>query len=501
MEPLASNVAALPRRDAAVPPVPPRVPPHNIEAEQALLGALLVNNAAYERVAEILRAEDFADQVNGRLYAAIGKLVERGQIADANTLRNLFDQDPDLAEVGGARYLAQLAAAVVTVVDAQGYAEVLRDLSLRRQLIGFGETVVNDAYRHDIDREAAQLLEEAEASLYRLAETGAVEADFQPFSKAMAQAIAQADLAARHDGRLTGAPSGFTDLDALLGGLHNSDLVILAGRPGMGKTALATNIAYHVAAQGLTDPSRSMPVAFFSLEMSAEQLATRILAEQTEIPGEKIRRGALSPDQFHGLIEASRRLESIPLFIDDTPAATVTAVRSRARRLKRRRGLGLLIVDYLQLMRPSAGSKQENRVQEVSDITRGLKAIAKELNVPVLALSQLSREVEKREDKRPQLADLRESGSIEQDADMVLFVYREEYYLKQQEPDPSDDSPKGRERREAWEKRMGFAHGMAEVLVAKNRHGPVDSVKLGFEGETTRFYNLAAADRLPYSHG
>src|SRR5690348_11612615 len=403
----------------------PRVPPHNYEAEMALLGAILANNLVFDKVNEFLRPDHFADALHGRIYEAAGKLIERGQIADALTLKSLFDQDPALIEHGGAAYLARLAGSVVTIINAEDYGRVIHDLHLRRQLIELGEEMVNVAHGQDLDLPATGQIETAEEQLFRLSETGAVK---------------MAEAAVNREGHVTGVTTGLIDLDKKLGGLQPSDLVILAGRPSMGKTALATNIAFNAAQAHMESPENGGRVAFFSLEMSAEQLAMRILAERTEISSDRIRRGEISrDDDFTRLVIAAQELQKLPMHIDDTPGLTVPALRTRARRLKRRHGLGLIVVDYLQLMRSPAGFRNENRVQEVSEITRGLKAIAKELDVPVLALSQLSRAVEQRDDKRPQLADLRESGSIEQDADVVMFIFREQYYHERGEPKQRDD--------------------------------------------------------------
>ncbi|MBM3548423.1 MAG: replicative DNA helicase [Alphaproteobacteria bacterium] len=470
-----------------------RTPPHNYEAEQGLLGALLVNNNAYERIGDFLRPEHFADPAHGRIFTAIGKLIDRGQIANPVTLKALFDQDGALAEVGGAQYLVKLAASVVAIVNAEDYGRTIHDLYLRRQLIGVGEDMVNDAHKHELETSAKDQIELAEAKLFQLAETDQAEKGFQSFDTALAASIEMAEIAYKRDGKLSGVPTGLTDLDKLLGGLHPSDLLILAARPAMGKSALACNIAFNAATLAMKDTEQERYViALFSLEMSAEQLTTRMLAEQIEVSSEKIRRGELNEGDFRNLVQAAQRLERTPIFIDDTPAITTTALRSRARRLKRQHGLHLIIVDYLQLMRPTVGTKSENRVQEVSDITRSLKAVAKELNVPVLALAQLSRAVEQREDKRPQLADLRESGSIEQDADVVMFIFREEYYHAREVPtrrqDESDE--KYHDRMERWQARGEEILGIAEVIVGKQRHGPTGTVKLQFDGPTTKFSNL-----------
>jgi replicative DNA helicase len=487
-------------------------PPANTEAEQALLGAILINNAAYGRVSEFLLPEHFANAVHGRIYAAIAKLTDRGQIANPITLKNLFDQDGALAEIGGAQYLARLAEAAVTIINAEHYGRSIHDLHLRRELITIGQDCVSDAFRHELDDPATEQIERTEAKLFELATTGLAEGGFRPFNAALTSAITLAQAAFKRDGKTVGVATGFTDLDKKLGGLHPADLVILAGRPSMGKTALATNIAFNAAkayraaqgADGRIDLSRAAEdggvVGFFSLEMSTEQLATRILAEESGTSSDKIRRGEVRREDFDKFVAASQRLAAVPLYIDDTPALSVGAVRTRARRLKRQHGLGLIVVDYLQLLRPSAQNRaMENRVQEISDITRGLKAIAKELDVPVLALSQLSRAVEQREDKRPMLADLRESGSIEQDADVVMFIFRDEYYLSRGEPSrrPEESEDKFNDRYDRWKERCEAAFGMADIIIAKQRHGPIGTVKLHFEAETTKFDNFIGPERLP----
>jgi replicative DNA helicase len=492
-----SNVMALRELDAGGAGF--RSPPHNYEAEQALLGAIIENNLAYEKVSEFLLPQHFAEPMHGRIYEAIGRLVTRGHIADLVTLKNFFESDGGLAEIGGAKYLAQLVASVVTVINAVDYARTIHDLYLRRQLIGLGQDIVNRAYQHDLDADAVAQIEGAEKVLFDLASTGQYEGGFRSFETSLMNAIRMAEAAYQREGKLTGVATGLSDLDKLLGGLHRSDLVILAGRPSMGKTALATNIAFHAARayKGSRDELGN-PVAedgavvgFFSLEMSSEQLATRLLAEEAGISSDKIRRGALSKDDFQRVVEASGELSRIPLYIDDTPALSISAVRTRARRLKRQHGLGLVVVDYLQLATPSSGSRYDNRVLEIAEITRGLKALAKELEVPVLALSQLSRAVEQREDKRPQLADLRESGSIEQDADVVMFIFREEYYIRRREP------KEGTEEHRKWQDEMAQVYNLAELIIAKQRHGPVGKVFLHFDGNTTKFSDHMSEDHLP----
>ena len=475
-----------------------REQPHNIEAEQGLLGAILINNRAYEKVSDFLQSEHFSDQIHGRIFEACSKLIERGQIANPVTLKPIFDNEEALIEAGGANYLVQLAASVVTVVNAEDYGKSIKDSFLRRELIEIGEEVVNSAYSYDLDQTAVNQIELAESQLFSLAENDTAEGGLRNFSEALLESVKMAEAAYKRDGGLAGLATGFKDLDKQLGGLHPSDLLVLAGRPAMGKTALATNIAYHVATANQPDGSRPV-VAFFSLEMSAEQLATRILSENTDISSEKIRRGELSSNDFQKLVKSSQQLESALLFIDDTPAIPVSTLRTRARRLLRQHDLSLIIVDYLQLMRPSPGQKTDNRVQEVSVITQGLKAIAKELNVPILALSQLSRAVEQREDKRPVLADLRESGSIEQDSDVVMFVFREEYYLDKAEPvqRPDEGDERYHERHDKWIDLRSRAHGKAEIIIGKQRHGPTGTVTLHFNGPTTRFSDFIEDERLP----
>ena len=470
-----------------------RTPPHNVEAEKALIGAIFANNRAYEAVSEYLRPEHFALGQNGRIFEACGKLIERGQIADPVTLKSLFEQDQTLAEIGGIDYLAELASSAVGVINAGEYGRLIYDLYLKRELIDLGQDVVDRAYAGDLDDDAARQIERAEQSLYDLATSGNYEGGFQAFKSSVIEAIRLAESAHKREGAFAGVASGFTDLDKMLGGLHPSDLIILAGRPSMGKTALATNIAFNAAySHNRTEGKEGGVVGFFSLEMSAEQLASRILSEQTNISSDRMRKGELSNEEFNRLVVGSQALHQIPIFIDDTPALTVSALRTRARRLKRQHNLSMIVIDYLQLISPPPGSRNDGRVQEVSEITRGLKTLAKELGVPVLALSQLSRAVEQRDNKRPQLSDLRESGSIEQDADVVMFIFREEYYLERDEPvqrqDEKDDS--FHSKYERWQQRLEEVRNIAEVIVAKQRHGPIGTSRLQFQGAFTRFGNL-----------
>src|SRR5882724_4459832 len=498
-----NNVTRLPGADDLI----VREPPHNFEAEQALLGAILVNNAAYQRVAEFLRPEHFADPLHGKVFDSLSRLIERGQVVSAITLKTYVEQDEDMKAAGGAAYLARLAAASVHVIDAAAFGRAVHDLYLRRQLIDVGEGMVNGAFGSDVDEMALQQIEQAEKKLYDLASSGQIEGGFKPFRAALTEATVAAEAAYHRVGQLTGVSTGLGQLDQLLGGLHRSDLIILAGRPSMGKSSLATNIGFNAAKayreehgeDGRPKVADGAVVGFFSLEMSAEQLATRMISEQAAIPSEKIRKGELISSDFDRVLSVSHELEHLNFFIDDTPALSIAALRTRARRLKRTHGLGLLIIDYLQLLNPSGKTRQENRVQEVSEITRGLKTLAKELDVPVLALSQLSRAVEQREDKRPQLADLRESGSIEQDADVVMFIYRDEYYLMREEPKRRDNETNEHfnQRFEDWRQRCEQNYGKAEVIVAKQRHGPTGIVRLAFEGQFTKFDNLPADNDGP----
>jgi replicative DNA helicase len=469
-------------------------PPQNLEAEQALLGAILANNRAYEKVSEFLRPDHFADPTHGRIYAAVSKLIERGQLASAVTLRQFFAADDGLKNVGGADYLASLEANVISFASATDYGQSIFDSYLRRELIDVGQEIVLAAQTHDLDAPAKSQIEEAESRLFKLATVGDADGRFISFKESLVQAINTAEAAYKRDSHITGLTSGFRDMDKLLGGMHKSDLVILAARPSMGKTALATNLAFNAARIFLRSQGKEGGrVAFFSLEMSAEQLALRILSEQTEIPSEKIRRGEIREQDFPKFVSLAQELQLLPLYIDETPGLSVMAMRTRARRLKRTQGLDLIVIDYLQLMQGSASKRNmENRVLEVSEITRSLKGLAKELQVPIIALSQLSRKVEDRDDKRPQLADLRESGSIEQDADVVMFIYREEYYLKRGEPGrhTNEDDAKYNERYARWQQRLEQVYNVAEVIVAKQRHGPIGSVKLFFDGQYTKFADL-----------
>jgi len=476
-----------------------RHPPSNDRAEMALLGALLANNKAYERISEFLAPEHFVDPVHGRIYQAIVRRVEAGQLADAVTLKAEFEHSGLLDEVGGTAYFAQLLTSMVGIINAGEYGRAVHDAWLRRQLIDIGEVVVNNAFGAESELDGRQQIELAESALFRLATQGGNDGGFVTFERALTDAILGAERAFRRSGHVSGLSTGLRDLDKKIGGLHTSDLMILAGRPGMGKSALATKIAFGAAhalvREARADDPNGLPkgsVAVFSLEMSAEQLATRLLAEEARVSGDRIRRGEIGQRDFDRFVQVSREIAGLPLHIDDTPAITLSALRTRCRRLKRTKGLSLVVIDYLQLMRPSVGTKPESRVLEISQITQGLKAIAKELAVPVLALSQLSRAVESREDKRPQLSDLRESGTIEQDADMVLFIYRDEYYLQQRAPKQMafDSEDKFQSALDKWQRDMEQVHNKAEILIEKQRHGPTGKIDVLFEGEYTRFADL-----------
>lgn len=472
-----------------------RTPPHNMEAEQALLGAILEDNRVLEEFSDFLRAEHFYVPVHQRLYDAVFKLIDRGQNADALTVKAYFETDEDLKDVGGGEYIGDLSNAVISIINSKNYALIIYDHHIRRELMSVGRDMVNEASEHNIDGSAEDCLQMAEKRLFDLAETGGASGGFVTMKDAVGVSIQHAEKAFKSDGRVTGVTTGLADMDKRLGGLQDSDLLILAARPGMGKTALAVNIAHNAATAYVeSGGEEGARVGVISLEMAADQLASRLLCDLAEMPFDRLRRGDFTSEEFRGLAEAAGKLAQLPLYIDDTPAQSITAVRTRARRMKRKHGLELLIVDYLQLLRGTGSKQSENRVNEVSEITRGLKAIAKELQIPVIALSQLSRNVESREDKRPQLSDLRESGSIEQDADVVMFIYRQDYYTAKEEPVKRSDEndSKYAERYEMWKTALADCSNMAEVIISKQRHGPTGVIKLHFEGQFTRFTDLDA---------
>ncbi len=475
-----------------------REAPANIEAEQALLGAILVNNDAYYVVHDFLKPDHFFEPLHREIFDKTGEMIRMGKLANPVTIKTFLPAQDRVGDISLAQYLARLAAEATTIINAGDYGRAIYDLALRRSLIGIGEEMVNLAFDAPLDMEPKLQIEEAEKRLFSLAETGRNDGGFQSFTDAVTIAVRMATAAKDRDGGLSGVSSGIMGLDRRMGGLQPSDLIILAGRPAMGKTSLVTNIAFNVAAayepadqaDGTFQAKNGGVVAFFSLEMSAEQLATRIMSEQTEISSSKIRRGSINDQELVKLVACSETMQRLPLYIDQTGGISIAALSARARRLKRQKGLDVMIIDYVQLMQGSSKTAG-NRVQEITEITTGLKALAKELNVPIIALSQLSRQVENREDKRPQLSDLRESGSIEQDADVVLFVYREEYYLAAREPKPGTDEHL------KWEQAMNDARGKAEVIIAKQRHGPTGSVPLAFQAEFTRFSDLAEEAYLP----
>ncbi|MBM2322768.1 MULTISPECIES: replicative DNA helicase [Marivita] len=469
----------------------PETMPHSVEAEQQLLGAILTNNDVFDRIASIIGPQHFFDPVHARIFEIASARIAKNNLASPVTLKAFMEDDEGLKELGGPTYLARLAGAAISSFAVRDYAQMIYDLAVRRDLISLGRDISARAAKVDITSGPREQIVEAEQALYKMAEQGRSESGFQSFLKAVTDAVNVANAAYQREGGLAGVSTGLVDMDRKLGGLHRSDLLILAGRPSMGKTSLATNIAFNIAKayrkgtrpDGTEGTVEGGVVGFYSLEMSAEQLAARILSEAAEVPSEQIRRGDMTETEFRRFVDAAKSLEACPLFIDDTPALPISQLAARARRLKRTHGLDVLIIDYLQLVKGTG--KGDNRVNEISEISQGLKAIAKELDIPVIALSQLSRQVESREDKRPQLSDLRESGSIEQDADVVMFVFREEYYKEREKPGEHD-----LEKMAAWQDEMERLHGRAEVIIGKQRHGPIGTVELSFEGRFTRFGNL-----------
>ena len=457
--------------------------PANLEAEQALLGSILVNNDIIDEISSILTPSVFYDPGHIKIYELIQNLNNKGMIANPITLKNYFEKDNMLNEVGGTEYLVKLTRFSGSTKQAVDYAKIIHEMYLRRELVLISNKLSSDTINASTEEQNAEnIIEDTEKSLFDLAERGSFSRSFLKFNQALDQTIQMATQAMQNDQGIVGVPTGLTDLDEKLGGLHKSDLIIIAGRPSMGKTALATNIAYN-AAQNILKRQEKSSVAFFSLEMSSEQLSTRILSEQAKIKSDDIRRGKVSEEEINRYIETSRNIYNLPLFIDETPAITIATLCNRARRIKRLFGLDLIVVDYIQLMRSNL-NKNEGRVQEISEITQGLKALAKELSVPVLALSQLSRAVEQRDDKQPQLADLRESGSIEQDADVVMFVYRESYYLERKQP------KLGSIEHAEWQSKMNDVNGLADIILGKQRHGPTGTIKVEFEGIYTKFKDL-----------
>ncbi len=457
--------------------------PSNIEAEQALLGSILVNNDIIDEISNIITNKDFYDPLHSKIYTLIESLHNRGMIANPITLKNSFEKDENLSEIGGTEYLVKLTRFSSSTKQAIDYAKIIHEKFVRRELVQISEKLSEDSVDETIEKTGETIIQDTEKLLFDLAERGTFNQSFLKFNQALDQTIEMATNAMKNDQGIVGVPTGLDDLDERLGGLHKSDLVIIAGRPSMGKTALATNIAYY-AAKKILDSNKKSSIAFFSLEMSSEQLSTRILSEQSRIKSNDIRMGKVSEEEFNRLIESSRNIHELPLYIDETPAIKISTLSNRARRIKRLFGLDLIVVDYIQLM--TTGSKRfDGRVQEISEITQGLKALAKELGVPVLALSQLSRAVEQRDDKKPLLSDLRESGSIEQDADVVMFVYREEYYQMSKEP------KMGTVEHGEWQAKMNEIIGQADIIIGKQRHGPTGTVKVEFEGIYTKFKNAS----------
>jgi len=453
--------------------------PSNIEAEQALIGSILVNNDIIDEISNIVNHENFYDPLHSKIYNLIENLHNKGMIANPITLKNSFENDAALSEIGGTEYLVKLTRFSSSVKQSIDYAKIVHEKFVKRELVQISETLSDEAVDETIDKTGENIIQDTEKSLFDLAERGTFHQSFLKFNQALDQTIEMATNAMKSDHGIVGVPTGLNDLDERLGGLHRSDLVIIAGRPSMGKTALATNIGYY-AAKKILDDNKKSSIAFFSLEMSSEQLSTRILSEQSRIKSNDIRRGKVTEEEFNRLIETSRNIHELPLYIDETPAITISTLSNRARRIKRLFGLDLIIVDYIQLMTTSS-KRYDGRVQEISEITQGLKALAKELSVPVLALSQLSRAVEQRDDKKPQLSDLRESGSIEQDADVVMFVFREEYYLERKEP------KLGTIEHGEWQAKMNEIIGSADIIIGKQRHGPTGNIQVEFEGIYTKF--------------
>ncbi len=451
--------------------------PNNIEAEQAVIGSILVSNDIFDEVNTIISSINFYDPMHQKIFEAVERLIYKGMLANPITLKNYFEDEKD--DLNIPEYLVKITKFSTSVRQAIEYSKIIYDMFVRRELIKISEQTIDSAKINDLDINGQSIIESSERLLFDLAEKGSFNSSLIKFDAAMKQTIEMASAAYKNEEGIVGVPTGLRDLDDKLGGLHQSDLIIIAGRPSMGKTSLATNIAFN-AAQKLQENGKKSSIAFFSLEMSSEQLSTRIISEQARISSNDIRRGRISDDQFDKFLETSKNISELPLYIDETPAISIAALSNRARRIKRLFGLDMIVVDYIQLMRGTTFNK-DGRVQEISQITQGLKAIAKELSVPVVALSQLSRQVEQRDDHKPQLADLRESGSIEQDADVVMFVYREGYYLQRKEP------------REAtvehaeWQAKMNEVAHLAQIIIGKQRHGPIGNVTLEFEERFTKF--------------
>tara|TARA_B100000575_G_C23094046_1_gene630877 strand:- start:181 stop:1596 length:1416 start_codon:yes stop_codon:yes gene_type:complete len=450
--------------------------PNNIEAEQAVIGSILSSNDLFDDISPIITEINFYDPLHQKIYSAIQNLIYKGLLANPITLKNYFENDKD--DLNVPEYLIKITKFASSTRQAIEYSKIIYDMYVRRELIKISENIIDNVKLKDINLSGKKIIEDSEKVLFDLAEKGSFNSTIIKFEDALKQTLDMASSAYKNEEGIVGVPTGLKDLDDRLGGLHKSDLVIIAGRPSMGKTALATNIAFH-AAQKIQETGKKSSIAFFSLEMSSEQLSTRILAEQSRIKSNDIRRGKISEEQFEQFLETSKNISDLPLFIDETPAISIAALSNRARRIKRIHDLDMVVIDYIQLMR--ANNNKDGRVQEISEITQGLKALAKELSVPVLALSQLSRAVEQRDDKKPQLSDLRESGSIEQDADVVMFVYRESYYLERKEPRPATVE------HAEWQAKMNEVSNLAEIIISKQRHGPTGNIMLEFESMFTKF--------------
>ena len=473
----------------------PKTLPTNLEAEQAVLAAIFINNRAMERISDFLRPEHFSHPAHAEIYKLALRLSAEGQNFDIITIKNYLDQQGILESVGGVDYLTQLAGAGVTVVNVEQYARIVYDNAMRRELINLGQEITENAFVEDLDNPVSHQIESAEQKLFDMATTGTSEREVTPISVALKDALAEAEIAYKADGQLSGLTTGLTALDKSISGLHHSDLIIIAGRPAMGKTTLAMNIAFNAAnaiLAGRANKQYKGAVVFFSLEMSSPQLAARVLSSQSKVPVSAMREGSLTDEDFMKLSQYANAISRVPLCIDDTPGMSVPMIRTRARRLARKYGgIALIVIDYLQLMTsPGGARKNDNRVQELSEITRGLKMLAKELDVPVIALSQLSRSVESRDDKHPMLSDLRESGSIEQDADIVMFTYREEYYLENRDPSNKFSGNVNEKMIETFKHRLERAHNKAEIIIGKNRHGRTETINTAFFGEYSLFDNL-----------
>ena len=475
----------------------------NFDAEIAVIGCLLWDNKSYEKIADFLIEDHFIDLNNKNIFKTIKRLLDKNILVTPITLKNYLEEN-DKDSFDNYTYLNQIKDSAPSTQNAYQYARLLYDLHIKRSLIGIGKNIIQDTISNEEDLEGINLIENAENDLYNLSQTGSSDRKYSLFGESLKKAIDVIDQSFKREGKIAGLPSGLKDLDKKLGGFHNSDLIIIAGRPSMGKTALGTNIAFNAAKKfkekedefGNKTTIDGGKIAFFSLEMSSEQLATRVLAEQSKISGDKMRKAELNKEDFKKIAKVSSELENLNLVIDDNPILTISSLRARARRLKRLYDIDMIIIDYLQLMSGSQNVKNDGRVQEISEITRGLKAIAKELNIPIIALSQLSRQVEQREDKRPLLADLRESGTIEQDSDVVMFIFRESYYLERMEPikKPDEQNDRYNERHQRWRELCESRYNLSEIIIAKQRHGPIGTIKTHFDPNFTKFSDLTRTE-------